>query len=208
MKQIIIAAALLLSTSAFAGLTGTELSLRTLAQATSSSTPFTTSFERTVVVGSTVEYPNVESLFNPATGVPPGFAHSLVNTAIDVGDDYVEIDFDNAGFHTFASGFENTYVFRFDSAAIVDIKGAEIDSAVTTLGLRPSDVRFSGNELFINVESLPFNPSTFARVNLVVQGGPLPIPEPETYAMFLAGLGLMGLMVRRKQIKAWQGKKV
>lgn len=201
MKQIIIAAALLLSTSAFAGLTGTELSLRTLAQATPSSTPFITSFERTVVVGPAVEYPDVASLFNPDTGVPPGFAHSLVNTAIDVGNDYVEIDFDNAGFNTFASGFENTYVFRFDSAAIVDIQGAEIDSTVTTLGLEPSDIRFIGNELFINVEGLSFNPSTFSRVNLVVQGGPPPIPEPETYAMFLAGLGLMGFVTRRKQTK-------
>ena len=104
MKRIIMAAALLLSTPASAGLTGTELSLRTLAQATSSSTPFITSFERTVIVSSAVEYPDVASLFNPATGVPPGFARSLVNIAIDVGNDYIEIDFDNAGSGTFASG--------------------------------------------------------------------------------------------------------
>jgi len=201
MKIITIISALLLNTSAFAGLTGTELSLRTLSQGTPSSTPFITSFERTVTVGPAVEYPDVASLFNPATGVPPGFAHSLVNTAIDVGNDYIEIDFDNAGSNIFATGFENTYVFRFDSSAIVDIKGAEIDSAVTTLGLQPSDIRFVGNELFINVESLSFDPSTFARVNLVVQGGPLPIPEPETYAMFLAGLGLLGFITRRKQTK-------
>lgn len=199
--KIVIIAALLLNTSAYAGLNGTELSLRTLSQGTPSSTPFITSFERIVTVGPGVEYPDVASLFNPATGVPPGFAHSLVNTAIDVGNDYIEIDFDNAGSSTFATGFENTYIFRFDSSAIVDIKGAEIDSAVTTLGLQPSDIRFIGNELFINVESLPFDPSTFARVNLVVEGGPLPIPEPETYAMFLAGLGLMGFMTRRKQTK-------
>lgn len=30
-------------------------------------------------------------------------------------------------------------------------------------------------------------------------GDVAPIPEPETYAMFLAGLGLMGFMARRKQ---------
>jgi hypothetical protein len=26
-----------------------------------------------------------------------------------------------------------------------------------------------------------------------------PVPEPETYAMMLAGLGLMGIMVRRRK---------
>ncbi|HKX53004.1 MAG TPA: FxDxF family PEP-CTERM protein [Nitrosospira sp.] len=26
-----------------------------------------------------------------------------------------------------------------------------------------------------------------------------PVPEPETYAMLLAGLGLMGMMVRRRK---------
>ena len=31
------------------------------------------------------------------------------------------------------------------------------------------------------------------------QGGTPPIPEPETYALMLAGLGLMGWMVRRRQ---------
>lgn len=31
------------------------------------------------------------------------------------------------------------------------------------------------------------------------QGTPLPVPEPETYAMLMAGLGLMGLMARRKK---------
>ena len=31
------------------------------------------------------------------------------------------------------------------------------------------------------------------------QGTPLPVPEPETYAMLMAGLGLMGFMARRKK---------
>lgn len=192
MRKFIFAGAMMLSAHAYAGLNGTELSLRTLFQATPMSTPIITSFERTVAVSSsTVEFPDVASLFNPGSNVPPGFA--LVNVAIDVGNDYVEIDFDNSGAHTrFASSFENTYVFRFDSAAVVDITGAQINTDVTTLGLAPSDVRFTGNELFINVDSLSFNPTTFARIDLLVQGGPPPIPEPATYAMLLAGLAMVG----------------
>ena len=106
--------ALLVSMSAQAGLIDTQLSLRTLAQATSTSTPVVTSFERTVIVSdSLVEFPDVSSLFNPGSVVPPGFASSLVDVAIDVGDDFIEIDFDNsAPFSVFASGFEKYLCFQ------------------------------------------------------------------------------------------------
>ena len=189
MKKLVLTAALLLSMPAYAGLDGTEVSLRTLAQETPSSTPVITSFEHAAAIGSGVEYPDVADLFNPATEGPSGFAHSLVNVAIDVASDHITIDFDNsAPFTRFASAFENTYVFRFDSAAAGNITGAQIDDSVTTLGLQPSDVRFAGNELFINVEGLAFDPSTVARVNLLA----LSVPEPATYAMMLAGLMLVG----------------
>jgi hypothetical protein len=199
MKKLVLTAALLLSMPAYAGLDGTEVSLRTLAQATPSSTPVVTSFEHAMVVGSGIEYPDVADLFNPATQGPSGFAHSLVDVAIDIASDHITIDFHNsAPFTRFASAFENTYVFRFDSAAAGDIIGAQIDNSATTLGLQPSDVRFAENELFINVEGLAFNPSTVARVNLLA----LPVPEPATYAMMLAGLMLIGWASARSRKNA------
>ncbi len=192
-------AALITSVSSHAGLTNTQISLRTLAQATSTSPPITTSFERTVTVSDTlVEFPNVASLFNPGSPVPPGFANSLVNVAIDVGNTFLTIDFANAApFTRFASGFQNTYIFKFDSAAAVDIVGASVDPTVTTLGLTPTDVTFSGNELFVNVESLPFNPTTFARINLSVNGGPPPVPEPSSYLLLGLGLGTLWAFRRK-----------
>jgi hypothetical protein len=48
---------------------------------------------------------------------------------------------------------------------------------------------------------------TLAKSSLSVDGGGLPppiptaVPEPETYAMMLAGLGLMGAVVRRRKNK-------
>lgn len=48
---------------------------------------------------------------------------------------------------------------------------------------------------------------TLAKSSLSVDGGGLPppiptaVPEPETYAMMLAGLGLMGAVVRRRKSK-------
>lgn len=190
-KRMLAIATLLAAPSVHAGLLGTEMSLSTLAQGTSSSTPFTTSFERTVVVSApAVEYPDVASLFNPGTQVPPGFARSLVNVAIDVNDTFLTIDFDNAGTGRFASAFQNTYVLKFDSATAVDFVEASI-APTTNLGLLLSDITFVGSELRVNVESLAFNANSFVRIDLQVVGGPPPIPEPATFLTMAAGIGIV-----------------
>jgi hypothetical protein len=203
MKLAVVAAlGLTLFSSAHAGLVGTEVSLRTLAQSTPTSAPLTTSFISSVLVsGTAVEYPNVSSLSNPASPRPPGFANGLVNTTIDIGDDFITIDFDNvASAGRFASGFQNTYVFRFDDPSALTFSGAMIDPAVTTLGLSASDVTFRGNELFVNVESLSFNRDSFVRIGLQVEGGPVAaIPEPSTYALMAVGLAAVVLSRRRRK---------
>ena len=42
-----------------------------------------------------------------------------------------------------------------------------------------------------------------ARMYAYIQGGvsAQPVPEPETYAMLLAGLGLIGTVVKRRKVK-------
>jgi hypothetical protein len=188
---------------AHAGLVGTEVSLRTLAQASVNSTPVINSFERRAIVSDLlVEYPNVASLFNPGSTPPPGFAESLVNVAIDVTDLAITIDFANADpTRRFATGYQNTYIFRFDSASAVGITGAKIDTAVTNLGLEPGDVTFAGNELFINVESLRYDRNTFAKIDLLVEGNLPPVPEPSTYAMLGLGLAALAGLHRRKKLR-------
>lgn len=198
-KMAATAVALLAAAHAHAGLIGTTLSLRTLAQATPTSPPINTAFERTVVVSEpAVEFPDVASLFNPGSTPPPGFANSLVNTAINVGNDFITIDFDNVDtrFTNFASAFQNSYVFKFESAALVDIVGAELDAS-TNIGLDTSDLRFAGNELTVNFESLPFNRNSFARINLQVTGGPTRVSEPATLLSVALALGVLGLTRRR-----------
>jgi hypothetical protein len=166
-----------------ATLTGSELRLRAEAQATSSSQLFITSFPASAIVSeSAVEFPNVASLFDPSTGVPPGFARSLVDVAINAGADYLEIDFDNARSSRYATGFKNTYVFTFTAPVALQITNVLIDPS-TTLGLTPDRVTFNGSELFINVQGLFFTPSTFARVNLSTIAASDPnvdiIPDPD-----------------------------
>ena len=152
-----------LAQSSVAGLIGTELSLKTIFQATSSSNIETIGFLTTAtVIEPGIEFPSLDDLEIDGSGF------NLVDVSINIGDDFVEIDFANsAPFSVFASGFENTYVLKFDSASVINIINAKIDNTVTTLGLDSSDVSFVGNELFINVESLAFNSSTFVRINLV-----------------------------------------
>lgn len=169
-------------------LIGTELSLRTQGQATPTSELFVTSFPASATVtADDVEFPDVASLFDPTVGVPPGFARSLVDVAIDVGADFLTIDFDNVVPNRFATGFQNTYVFTFDAETRLAITDAVIDEDVTTLGLTDDRVFFEGNELFVNVNALPFNTSTFARIELTAAVVPLPAS-----ALLLVG-GLIGL---------------
>jgi hypothetical protein len=218
MKKLVLTTTLLLTTPVYAGLEGAEVTLRTIAQDTSSSSPVITSLERTVRAGPGVEYPHVGimtrqlipehssptqfimNLLNPATGAQAGFVPYLVDAAIDIANDHITIDFANlTPSARFGGGFQNKIVFQFDSDTARSIAVAEIDNSVTTLGLQPSDVRLVGDELFINVENLQFNPSTSARVKLAVEEGPVsPAPEPATYAMMLAGLTLIGWIGTRR----------
>jgi hypothetical protein len=36
----------------------------------------------------------------------------------------------------------------------------------------------------------------------IITNNVTPVPEPETYAMMLAGLGMLGFMARRRKLKA------
>ena len=170
-------AAMAMSLSAYASaisLVGTELKLDGLLQATPTSPTSTFTATVSAIVSETeVEYPNVNDFGITATSVP-GFTTPIttIPVSIDAGADFLTIDFDNTSpYGNFAPAFENTYIFTFADTVAPFITAAEIDTSVTTLGLTPDDISFSGNQLFVNVESLSFNTSTFARINLTAEEG-------------------------------------
>lgn len=99
---------------------------------------------------------------------------------------------------------------------LADILGASVTNTAYTPstygnlveGFMPSQVTFDANNIYVNLNTAmwhaapmasmgdPFRDQIALSVNF--QAAP-PIPEPETYAMLLAGLGLMGAIVRRRQ---------
>lgn len=201
---LVFSAAMAASSSTYAAtisLVGTELKLDGLLQATPTSPTSTFTATVSAVVSETaVEYPNVND-FGITNTTVPGFPspQTTVPVAIDAGADFLSIDFDNAGSGTFSSAFQNTYIFTFADAIAPLITGAEIDASVTTLGLISDDISFSSNRLFVNVESLSFNTSTFARINLSAEAGVTPVPLPAGLPLMLSGLLGIGLLARRKR---------
>lgn len=166
-------------TQAHASLLGTQLTLGTIQQASSTSQPVSGTFPRTAtVVDPGVEYPDVNSLTNPGVRLPPGF-DSVVNVAIDAGPDYITYNFANAGSGRFTTGFQNTYVFTFSDPSTVDLTSATVDPS-TTLGLSNADLSVSGDQLFVNVSGISFNSSNFARIDLGVTGGPTGTSSPSS----------------------------
>ncbi|MBA2660547.1 MAG: PEP-CTERM sorting domain-containing protein [Nitrosospira sp.] len=101
---------------------------------------------------------------------------------------------------------------------LADILGASITNTTympstygnLVEGLTPGQITFDADNLYINLNTAMWHAAPMAsmgdpfrdQINLSVNfQSAAPIPEPETYAMLLAGLGLMGGIVRRRQGK-------
>jgi PEP-CTERM motif len=98
---------------------------------------------------------------------------------------------------------------------LADILGASVTNTTYTPstygnlveGFLPSQVTFDANNIYVNVNTAMWHAAPMAsmgdpyrdQIDLSVNFQAAPIPEPETYAMLLAGLGLMGGIVRRRQ---------
>ncbi|ROS00265.1 hypothetical protein EDC56_2903 [Sinobacterium caligoides] len=194
-KNILIGLTLLAAHQAsHATLIGSELSVQTLYQPTSTSPVETIGFLTTA----TVVEPGVEFSSLASTEViNPPFGLQVIDVSINTGADYIDIDFDNANrFTAFGAAFKNGYMFTFDSDESINITGATIDSSVTTLGIINNDLAFLDNQLFVNVEGLIFNTSTFARINLTSELEASTVPLPG--AAWLLGTGLITLMGLKK----------
>ncbi len=68
-------------------------------------------------------------------------------------------------------------------------------ASLSTIGAEPTGLyfdKFNPNVAYVNVQ----HPTSLDDYTIMISA----VPEPETYAMFLAGLGLMGFMARRRKV--------
>ena len=97
---------------------------------------------------------------------------------------YLNGDVDGSGLDPFGYLLNST----FTKLTVDDDFGAQ--SATSSFGVSAGDV--FGFRIYATDSS--FGPSYAS-----IRGFSAPVPEPETYAMLLAGLGLMGAVVRRRK---------
>ena len=83
-------------------------------------------------------------------------------------------------------------------------KGAsEVTSGFSVTGLTSSSLSFSASNLVADSYSVHIKGAASSGIGAYAVAANLaPVPEPESYAMFLAGLGIMGAVVRRRQHQA------
>jgi hypothetical protein len=133
----------------------------------------------------------------PAAEFPEGTFTSLTSglatipVSIDVGSNYIRLQYSAGG--TADSGGFNGYVFNFANAPT--ITGVTLDPTST---YNPT-VTFNGNQVFLNEAGLTLTSTSMAMLDVTLANNPPPVPEPGTYAMLLAGLGLLGWTARRRQ---------
>ena len=58
----------------------------------------------------------------------------------------------------------------------------------------------TGAMISLTVTAVGSNVDVWPTVNNLVLASAMPVPEPETYAMMLAGLGLVGFLARRRRV--------
>ncbi len=68
-------------------------------------------------------------------------------------------------------------------------------------GWDSSRLSFGNDSVQFDWKGLSFDNSTYLNATLSFGAVAAPIPEPETYAMLLAGLGLFGFAARRRKLK-------
>jgi MYXO-CTERM domain-containing protein len=86
-------------------------------------------------------------------------------------------------------------VFTFANAPT--ITGVSLDPRSSS-GYTPA-LSFNGNQIFVNEAGLTLTSTTMGLFAVTTATAPPPVPEAESYAMLLAGLGLLGWTARRRR---------
>jgi hypothetical protein len=160
---------------------------------------------KTVVVAGTLAIASVASAATPLTFDSKGvafFNNSLTGNFTDDFSFEIAKGLDGQATVTAIAGLSSFFNVSFTDAFIYNAA----DSTKTRLASNSSTVPFvaglatgtlhAGTYILeLSGVTLPTGGSYAGQLTLITT----PVPEPETYAMFLAGLGLMGAIARRRK---------
>jgi hypothetical protein len=110
-----------------------------------------------------------------------------------------------AGTYTFTFNLGTTGKTKLDAAwlSLSGDKFADNGNDIHSFAFTPGSTSASGSftQYFATATKVFFNVNSTkaSKVGYSVDYTIAPVPEPETYAMFLAGLGALGLLARRRK---------
>jgi hypothetical protein len=117
------------------------------------------------------------------------------------------VTFTNFGAGVYAAGgyfFNSNVAGKFLPRGMVTVTATDVNGTVTQTKFEPTTSNYFGfvsdtTLLSLTVSSSAFSPNMRAWPtidDLTLAGA---VPEPQTYAMFLAGLGVLGFLARRRR---------
>lgn len=133
------------------------------------------------VVTDGIEFPR-GALATEASG------HSVIPLNIDIGADFIQLAY--TGSSTARSGDFNGYAFSFDGAS--DIVAVSVNAASNFM---PENMWFTADAIYIDLADIRFTSSS----RLLLDVALAPVPEPSSWALLAAGLGLIGLTASRQR---------
>jgi len=143
-------------------------------------TPVVTYFKGNFFVG-----PAVEFLADPSV---------YANASVDFSDTQITQVFATSFAGGGSVGFFNRISDTFGQVG--PFTSFTVDSSTTVVGFDQSRLSFDENTLFIDYAGISYNIGD----KLVFDINAAPVPESETYALMLLGLGAVGSAVRRRRI--------
>jgi len=149
-------------------------------------------------------YPDQGTLYAPVLPeLPPDNGNYLVSAAVEIGNiasNVGTLDLQSDGFTATFIGSGTFGSAAFNGFAIMDVMNAIpafASFAITSNSGLDTDpaLGFDGNNLYVNWAGMPFHAGSLVFAVTAV-------PEPESYALLLAGVGLLAFAARRRRRKS------
>jgi hypothetical protein len=125
--------------------------------------------------------------------VPPDFFLFGFNTT--VGADTIDISFNGDPGGTVTTTSFDGYLFAFTGAPT--ITGVSLDPSSTFTSSQVG-LGFTADEVSVNLEGQTVSDGSYVQVDVSLAPSTSEVPEPQSYAFILAGLGVIGIVKLRK----------